>query len=201
MWKLLRELILHVLTTKKKGHYICFSTDFSHQLFLQRRRPKACACVCMCVCTRMLVHAQLCSTLCNSMDCSQLVSSVHGLLQARTLEWVAISYFRGSSWHKAQIHIQCIQRHRASRRLSWDTKPSVQSPGSNPTSTGALLDSATARATGRPQSRTSFHWVSEDREMGTEWALWADGQWRTSSHHSPLPPSDPRSGFEMVQFP
>ena len=40
------------------------------------------------------VHAQplqLCLTLCNSMDCSPLGSTVHGILQVRILEWVAMS--------------------------------------------------------------------------------------------------------------
>ena len=41
--------------------------------------------------------AQFCLTLCNPMDCSLPGSSVHGILQARILEWVAISYSRGSS--------------------------------------------------------------------------------------------------------
>ena len=41
--------------------------------------------------------AQLCPTLCNPMDCSLPGSSVHGILQARGLEWVAISFSRGSS--------------------------------------------------------------------------------------------------------
>ena len=36
--------------------------------------------------------AHWCPTLCDSVDCSQPGSSVHGILQARTLEWVAISY-------------------------------------------------------------------------------------------------------------
>ena len=44
------------------------------------------------------------------MDCSPLVSSVHGISQARILEWVAISYSRGSSWPKDQTHIFCIGR-------------------------------------------------------------------------------------------
>ena len=44
-------------------------------------------CVCVCVC----VHAQLCPTLCNPMDCSLPGSSVHGIFQARILEQVAIS--------------------------------------------------------------------------------------------------------------
>ena len=40
---------------------------------------------------------QSCLTLCNAMDCSPPGSSVHGILQARILEWVAISFSRGSS--------------------------------------------------------------------------------------------------------
>ena len=40
---------------------------------------------------------QLCPTLCDPVDCSPLGSSVHGILQARILEWVAISFSRGSS--------------------------------------------------------------------------------------------------------
>ena len=41
--------------------------------------------------------AQSCRTLCDSMDCSLPRSSVHGIFQARVLEWVAISFSRGSS--------------------------------------------------------------------------------------------------------
>ena len=40
---------------------------------------------------------QLCLTLCNPTDYSPLGSSVHGILQARMLEWVVISFSRGSS--------------------------------------------------------------------------------------------------------
>ena len=43
------------------------------------------------------VCAQTCQTLCNPMDCSPLGSSLHGIFQARILEWVTISYFRGFS--------------------------------------------------------------------------------------------------------
>ena len=39
----------------------------------------------------------VCPTLCNTMDCSLPGSSVHGIFQAKILEWVAISFFRGSS--------------------------------------------------------------------------------------------------------
>ena len=40
---------------------------------------------------------QSCSTLCDPMDCSLPGSSVHGILQARILEWVAMISSRGSS--------------------------------------------------------------------------------------------------------
>ena len=50
------------------------------------------------------VHARSCSTLCDPMDCSLPGSSVHGIFQARILEWVAISYSRGSCWPRDQNH-------------------------------------------------------------------------------------------------
>ena len=47
--------------------------------------------------THMNLKAQSYLTLCDPIDCSPPGSSVHGILQARMLEWVAISFFRGSS--------------------------------------------------------------------------------------------------------
>ena len=41
--------------------------------------------------------AQSCPTLCDPRDCSPPGSSVHGILQARILEWVAIPFSRGPS--------------------------------------------------------------------------------------------------------
>ena len=43
------------------------------------------------------VHAQSCPTLFDPMNCSLPGSSVHRILQARTLEWVAIPFSKGSS--------------------------------------------------------------------------------------------------------
>ena len=42
------------------------------------------------------------------MDCSPPGSSVHGILQARILEWVTISFSRGSSWPKNRTRVSCI---------------------------------------------------------------------------------------------
>ena len=47
-------------------------------------------------------------TLWDPMDCSLSGSSVHGILQARKLEWVAISFSRGSSRPRDQIHVSHI---------------------------------------------------------------------------------------------
>ena len=51
---------------------------------------------------------QSCLILCNSMDCSLPGSSVHGILQARILEWVAILFFRGSSQPRDRTQVSCI---------------------------------------------------------------------------------------------
>ena len=46
-------------------------------------------------------------TLCNPMDCSPPDSSVHEILWARILEWVAIPFFRVSSWPRDQTQVSC----------------------------------------------------------------------------------------------
>ena len=52
--------------------------------------------------------AQSCLTLCNPMDYSPPGSSVHGILQARILEWVAMSFSRGSSQPRNRTRISCF---------------------------------------------------------------------------------------------
>ena len=49
-----------------------------------------------------------CPTLCDPMDCSLQASSVHGLLQARILEWVAMPFSRGSSWPRFRTQVYGI---------------------------------------------------------------------------------------------
>ena len=51
---------------------------------------------------------QVCPTLCDPRDCSPPGSSVHGILQARLLEWVAMPSLRGSSQPRDQTHISCV---------------------------------------------------------------------------------------------
>ena len=59
-----------------------------------RVQPREHTCVCVYVCV-LVIQSFL--TLWNPMDCSPTVSSVHGILQARLLEWDASSFSRGSS--------------------------------------------------------------------------------------------------------
>ena len=64
----------------------------------------------MCTCAMLL---QSCLTLCDSMDCSPPGSSVHGILQARILEWVTMPSSTGSSQPGDQTcvsYVSCIGR-------------------------------------------------------------------------------------------
>ena len=60
----------------------------------------------VCVNVKVLV-AQACLTLCDPMDCSLPGSSDHGIFQARILEWVAISFSRGSSQPRDPTQVSC----------------------------------------------------------------------------------------------
>ena len=55
-----------------------------------------------------VLAAQSCPTLCDPMDTSPPGSSVHGLLQARILKWVAIPFSRGSCWPRDWTWVSCI---------------------------------------------------------------------------------------------
>ena len=57
---------------------------------------------------QLIVSAKSCPTLCDPMDCSPPGSSVHGILQARILEWVAMPSCRGSSQPRDRTHILCL---------------------------------------------------------------------------------------------
>ena len=70
-----------------------------------------CVCVCRCVCVGVCVYvlvAQLSPILCDPMDCNPPGSSVHGILQATILEWVAVPFFRLSSGYIHQNQVSCI---------------------------------------------------------------------------------------------
>ena len=75
-----------------------------------------------------VLAVQSCLTLCSHIDCKPSGSSVHRISQARILEWIAISFSRGSSWSRDQIHISCI----VGRFFTiWATRKDKQCLGSN----------------------------------------------------------------------
>ena len=81
-------------------------------------------CVCLCEC----LVAQWCPTLCDPIDCSPPGSSVHGISQARILEWVTISSSRGSSWPRDRTcfsHVSCISRQILYHCTTWEALPNV----------------------------------------------------------------------------
>ena len=59
---------------------------------LRDRTQASRVCVCVCVCVLCVLVVQLCPALCNAIDYSLPGSSIHGVLQTRILEQVAISF-------------------------------------------------------------------------------------------------------------
>ena len=74
-------------------------------------------------CPQLLRRSQSYSTLYSPMDCSPPVPSVHGISQARTQKWVAISSSRGSSRPRDWAHISCISRRIPCHRATWGAQP------------------------------------------------------------------------------
>ena len=64
--------------------------------------------------------AQSSLTLCDTMDYSLSGFSIHGIFQARILEWVAISFSSGSSWPRDQTQVSCIAGRHGSGCKEWD---------------------------------------------------------------------------------
>ena len=81
------------------------------------------------LCVRM--HAQWCLTLCDPMDWSWPGSSVHGIFQARQLEWVAVSYCMSHILEvggKVPKQTACIQVLSPVSRLALDELFSLSAP-------------------------------------------------------------------------
>ena len=112
------------------------------------------ACVRVCVCSVI----QLCLTLCDPVHHSPPISSVYGIFQARILEWVAISFSRGSFQPRDWTHISWVSsigRQILYHCATWEAAP--QALG-----TYWLLSSVTVLS---PME------VSK-REIGKGWTYW-----------------------------
>ena len=109
--------------------------------------------------------AQSCLTLCDSMDCSPPDDSVHGIFQARILEWVAISYSRGSPLPRDWTRISCdssngrrilCQLRHLGRRTHITTKKNNEHKQQN---RNRLI-------------KKINKWLPEERGVGDEWNRW-----------------------------
>ena len=138
--------------------------------------------------------AQSCPTLCDPVDCSLPVSSVHGILQERILEWVAIPFSRGSSRSRDRTGVSLIEGRRfalwviskpprcgcawASRlglgELRWETAAPLGSPAPRRPAPrgrrcfGAVAESPSTAAVWQPLSRLFIleRWVGTGENQG-----------------------------------
>ena len=89
------------------------------------------------LCASVCSVTQLCPILCDPVDCSLPGSPVHGIPQARLLEWVAILFSRGSFWPRDWTH---QVSHIAGRRFNiWATRKARTLPKSNQMPSKRLL--------------------------------------------------------------
>ena len=145
--------------------------------------------------------AYLCLTLCDPVDCSLPVSSVHGILQAGILEWVAIAFSRGSSQLRNWTEVSCL----AGRFFTnWTTReaqeywngqpiPSVAdlpNSGIKPESPALQVDSLPTKLSGKPNKAYKAHqnWMSL-RTQKNSWRMKITSTdkntWQGRSVHSP----------------
>ena len=110
---------------------------------------------------------QSCLTLCDPMDRSPPGSSVHGVLQAKILEWIAISFSRGSYWPRDRTWVSCI----AGRLFTvWATREALRSWAgpenswlyNNPQIYSTAIDGASGKEPAYQCWRQRFHpWVGK----------------------------------------
>ena len=90
----------------------------SPKVCLPEQQNSVCVCVCVCV-----LVAQLCLTLCN---CRPPGCSVHGILQARILEWIAIPFSRRSSQPRDQTQLFLLHCRQILYHLSHKGSPTAK---------------------------------------------------------------------------
>ena len=138
-----------------------------------------------------MIIAQLCPTPCDLMDCSPPGSSVHGILQARILDWVAIPFSRGSTW-----------------RRDWTWVCSVAGRFPEPPGKPLLLYPEMSRS---PTSDFPWCWTNSHCSLSLHFAWPVNSAWRRSrslftlhitslSHHIPLDPFRLPGGSQSVSL-
>ena len=103
MWKWMGLCISSQHCSPSPAIFSCKST------LLLNRKEKF---IYMCACVSMVLYIYICTcpSLWNPMDYSLPSLSVHGIFQARILEWVVLSFSRRSSWPRDRTCISCMGR-------------------------------------------------------------------------------------------
>ena len=101
----LSDFHFHFITTKSilRSTRHTYSVDFSFYTMCQQIYVAIMGSACM-----QAKSLQSCRTFCNPLDYNLPGSSVHGILQARILEWRAIPFSKGSSWPRNRTRVSCI---------------------------------------------------------------------------------------------
>ena len=117
--------------------------------------------LCCCCC----LVAKSCLILCNPMDHSPLGPSVHGISQARILEWVAISFSREASQPRDRTWVS----HLAGRRCNlWATREATKRNKASPF--------PMAKAIGQYENRKMKMYDCKDHTLGNHTSLWANSE-------------------------
>ena len=98
-WWTGRPGVLRFMGSQRVGHNWVTELNWTELIYIYK-----------CMCAKLL---QSCPTLCHRMDCSLPASSVHGILQEKLLEWVAMLSSRGSSQPRDRTcisYVSCIDR-------------------------------------------------------------------------------------------
>ena len=135
-----------------------------HQCAKMKKSICMCVCVCVCVCVCMLA-TQSCPTLCDPMDCSLPGSSVHGILQAWILAWVAIPFFRVFSQPREGTQFS----HTAGRFFTiWATREEVLPSLNNPCHFCCCKFSKVLKCTCKIHKKSKIQMFHEMRALNVE---------------------------------
>ena len=156
--------------------YLTYSSFFTYLMSLKIKPicfPNA-TCLC-CVCCLVTQSA-----LCNPTDCSPPGSSVHGLLQTRVLEWVAMPSSRGSSpprdWTQVSHTTGGFFAIWATREPLWANAQNVNYTSLSVALTGSYQQPWMPTVPGLPEAVASkHHWTS------TSW----EGREKETNPHTP----------------
>ena len=129
------------------------------------------------MCVYVCVYTQSCQILCDPIDCSPPGSSVHGIFQVRILDWVAISYSRGSSQPRDQTHISCVSC--IGRQILYYPPPGKLTGLLASSMEASLTCSGSTSQVG--EGRAARHWPSSPTALS---------QHRAATHSDFLPQAD-----------